>query len=234
MDKNNACLAMCFLSYIVMTAGLGEVHAGPLFIPKVKIRPNPAGYEVSIYDREGKLSRSFQSKAMSRSIQSVPFSNSQSKTFTFPHKPEASGMNGPLPFPNSQPKTFTFKRKPEASGMFNALIEVAKRGQADVVFVYPPLQDRETRVGSQWTGELPVQDSKTTSRETKLGQSSNVENLSSAGEEIVASLTGITAACTADAMRSNYANICEELVGEIREAMTNVSSSPSSQGSQPR
>jgi len=67
MWMRRAILVAYVLSFFIFSVGVGGIYAGPFFIPKgnpkIKIKPNAGGYQLNLYDREGKLFQSFESKA---------------------------------------------------------------------------------------------------------------------------------------------------------------------------
>lgn len=97
-------LVICLIGSMILTAGLAELHAGPIFHPKIRITPSGAGHQLNlgskqlfvpptssllfrsskdgvtldIYDHEGKLSTSLKANTFDyhgKSIASSPAGN---------------------------------------------------------------------------------------------------------------------------------------------------------------
>ena len=169
------------LSFFIFAIDVGGIYAGPFFIPKgnpkIKIKPNVGGYQLNLYDRDGKLLQSFQSKA------------------------------------------FASKPKYQASQAFNKLLERARKEQG--VYMLPSPQGKEGDGKATPAEILRVEPNKTRG-ENQASEAPTADNANPA-EEVIASLSGITAACAADAKLSTDTNICDELVNEIEEAVANFS-----------
>lgn len=174
-------LAMYVLGSLILAVDVGQVYAGPFFIPKgnpkIKIKPNAGGYQLNLYDREGKLFQSFESKA------------------------------------------FASKPKYQASQAFNKLLERARKEQGAYMLTSPQGKEGD---GKGTPVEIWRAEPNETRGENQASEGPTADNANSA-EEVIASLSGITAACAADAKLSTDTNICDELVNEIEEAVGNFS-----------